>query len=122
MLWIDKYSPKCFETLQCHSHLTFVLSRLAQTKEIPHLLFYGPPGGGKKTRIMVLLHALFGDSVYKVGRKRHCQKSTWLILIIILVSSLYITVCIGKSGIGYTRRNQRRIHLYIIHVSHSKYH
>lgn len=39
----------------------------AQDGEIPHLLFYGPPGAGKKTRIMALLREIFGAGVEKVG-------------------------------------------------------
>lgn len=38
----------------------------AAAGELPHMLFYGPSGAGKKTRIMALLRAIFGSGVEKV--------------------------------------------------------
>ena len=35
--------------------------------DIPHLLFYGPAGSGKKVRIMALLRAVFGPGVDRVS-------------------------------------------------------
>ncbi|KAK9061479.1 hypothetical protein SSX86_018660 [Deinandra increscens subsp. villosa] len=35
-------------------------------QDCPHLLFYGPPGSGKKTLIMALLRQIFGASAEKV--------------------------------------------------------
>lgn len=43
------------------------LPQLAASPSLPHLLFYGPSGGGKKTRVMALLRELFGEGVDKVG-------------------------------------------------------
>jgi replication factor C subunit 3/5 len=34
---------------------------------LPHLLFCGPPGAGKKTRIMALLRAVFGPGAQRVS-------------------------------------------------------
>ena len=36
------------------------------SNDFPHLLFYGPSGSGRKTRIMCTLKQLFGASVEKV--------------------------------------------------------
>ena len=41
--------------------------------DFPHLLFYGPPGSGKKTRVMLLLRAAFGPSVEKVFYYHYCH-------------------------------------------------
>lgn len=38
----------------------------AKAGDFPHLLFYGPTGAGKKTRIMALLRELFDSGVEKV--------------------------------------------------------
>ena len=35
--------------------------------DCPHLLFYGPPGAGKKTLIIGLLRQIYGPAVEKVG-------------------------------------------------------
>ena len=54
-LWIDKYRPKKLEDLHYHTELSGKLSKLAECNNFPHLLFYGPSGAGKKTRIMCFL-------------------------------------------------------------------
>ena len=33
---------------------------------MPHLLFYGPTGAGKKTRIMAFIAEVYGNGVYKL--------------------------------------------------------
>ena len=39
--------------------------------ELPHLLFYGPRGSGKKTRIACLLQELFGTGASRVRLQPH---------------------------------------------------
>lgn len=38
------------------------------------MMFYGPSGAGKKTRIMALLHAIYGPGVGKVKLERRVFK------------------------------------------------
>ena len=44
----------------------------AASEDFPHLLFYGPTGAGKKTRITCLLKQLYGPSALKVRGRAHC--------------------------------------------------
>lgn len=66
-LWVDKYRPKTLNTLTHSSGLTETLTSLTQhPTDLPHLLFYGPNGSGKRTRCMSLLQGIFGSGVYKL--------------------------------------------------------
>lgn len=65
-LWVDKYRPKSLDRLDYHDSITLNLKALASTGDFPHLLVYGPPGSGKKTRIYATLNELFGAQVEKL--------------------------------------------------------
>lgn len=95
MLWVDVHRPKALDKLdygqdqaEClqrlvrapararaarlasasdHAHLRFAQ---AEAGDVPHMLFHGPPGSGKKTRIMAFLRAVYGPGVAKVGASR----------------------------------------------------
>lgn len=66
MLWVDKHRPTALDKLDYHKAQAAQLERLAQAGDIPHMLFYGPSGAGKKTRIMALLRSIYGAGVEKV--------------------------------------------------------
>ncbi|OMJ26492.1 Replication factor C subunit 3 [Smittium culicis] len=65
-LWVDKNRPTTLDKLSYHHELTSHLKKMAETLDIPHLLFYGPEGAGKKTRIMTLLRQIFGPGAEKI--------------------------------------------------------
>ncbi|KAE8215088.1 hypothetical protein CF327_g1621 [Tilletia walkeri] len=66
MLFVDKYRPKSLDELDYHDGLNKRLLSLAAHEDLPHMLFYGPSGAGKKTRVMCLLRELFGPGVSKL--------------------------------------------------------
>lgn len=66
MLWVDKYRPHTLDEVDLYPELTSTLRHLAASQDIPHLLFYGPSGSGRKTRAMALLHDVYGPSVYSL--------------------------------------------------------
>ncbi|GAB2298867.1 Subunit of heteropentameric Replication factor C (RF-C) [Dionaea muscipula] len=66
MLWVDKYRPKTLDSVLVHEEVAQNLKKLVTEQDCPHLLFYGPPGSGKKTLIMALLRQMFGPGAEKV--------------------------------------------------------
>ena len=75
-LWVDKYRPNSLKKLSLHPELTANLTNIASRQELPHLLFYGPPGAGKKTRVLALLREIFGSSVEKIKLEHRTFKTT----------------------------------------------
>ncbi|KAK4272358.1 hypothetical protein QN277_020926 [Acacia crassicarpa] len=73
MLWVDKYRPKTLDQITVHEDVAQNLKKLVTEQDCPHLLFYGPPGAGKKTLIMALLRQMFGNSAEKVK----VENRTW---------------------------------------------
>eukprot|EP00760_Papus_ankaliazontas_P031663 PhM_4_TR5390/c0_g1_i1/m.60284/K10756/RFC3_5; replication factor C subunit 3/5 len=59
MLWVDKYSPRNISGLTYHEAITPRLRAIAKTPDFPHLLFTGPAGSGKRTRVNALLMEVF---------------------------------------------------------------
>ena len=59
-LWVDKHRPNSLNKLTCHSAITNKLVSLSKSDELPHLLFFGPNGSGKKTRVMALIKEIYG--------------------------------------------------------------
>lgn len=100
MLWVDKHRPNTLEKLTVHPQLTDRLSSLAQDGEIPHLLFYGPPGAGKKTRIMALLRQIFGPGVEKLRLEHRDFKtpSNATVELTTVASNYHIEMCPGDAG------------------------
>ena len=90
---VSQYRPRTLDDLHYHKELSARLASLvrghsnlktrgsrvadasftqAATGDFPHMLFYGPSGAGKKTRIACVLRELFGPGVEKVrARKDH---------------------------------------------------
>jgi len=74
MFIVDEYSPKTIEEAFFNKDILEKLEILSKDDSIPHLLFYGPKGSGKKTIIRLLLEMLYDksvhdivDSIYKVA-------------------------------------------------------
>ncbi|XP_061387589.1 replication factor C subunit 3 [Musca vetustissima] len=65
-LWVDKHRPRELMKLDYHKEQAENLKNLCQQGDFPHLMFYGPSGAGKKTRIMCLLRELYGPGVERL--------------------------------------------------------
>jgi DNA polymerase III delta prime subunit len=66
MFFIDKYIPKSESELFFHRKEFSYLKDISNDESIPHLIFYGPIGIGKKTLCMIFLQLLFGDEILDV--------------------------------------------------------
>lgn len=62
--YVEKYNPKKLEELTHNPKVSQTIKNLSEKTDFPHLVFYGPEGSGKKTRINILLKLIFGDSVF----------------------------------------------------------
>ncbi len=63
MFLIDKYNPTNIKNAYFHNELLELLKLMSQDESIPHLIFYGPEGCGKKTIIKMFLEMLFDKDV-----------------------------------------------------------
>ncbi|THD25512.1 Replication factor C subunit [Fasciola hepatica] len=70
-LWVDKYTPTSLSKLDYHQKEAGYLKNLVDGGNFPHLLFYGPAGAGKRTRIMCLLRELYGSGVDRLRMEHH---------------------------------------------------
>jgi replication-associated recombination protein RarA len=46
--WVEKYRPKELNDLVSHQDIISTIKRFMDQKKLPHLLFYGPAGTGKR--------------------------------------------------------------------------
>uniref|UniRef100_A0A0K0G0L2 Replication factor C subunit 3 (inferred by orthology to a human protein) n=1 Tax=Strongyloides venezuelensis TaxID=75913 RepID=A0A0K0G0L2_STRVS len=95
-----KRSTKLLQ-LSFHKELNQTLHNVVEGQDFGHLLFYGPPGGGRRTRIRALLKGIYGDGVSTVKiEKRECavQSSSKKISYSILSSNCHIELT--ASGLG----------------------
>eukprot|EP01060_Flectonema_neradi_P007128 TRINITY_DN14951_c0_g1_i1.p1 TRINITY_DN14951_c0_g1~~TRINITY_DN14951_c0_g1_i1.p1 ORF type:complete len:355 (+),score=74.30 TRINITY_DN14951_c0_g1_i1:52-1116(+) len=101
MLWVDNYRPKTLDTLNVNPDLTKQLKKIVGTGDFPHLLFYGPNGAGKKTRVMALLRDHYGSGAGRVRVEQRTLKvsDSKELEIAVLVSSFHIEVNPSDAGI-----------------------
>lgn len=65
---VEKYRPKCFEDLIGNQYIIDALKEMVIMKNIPHILFSGPPGVGKTCFQNVLIRELYKEN-YKRAYK-----------------------------------------------------
>lgn len=72
-MFIKKYAPQTCDDITFHKKELNILKKMCDDNSVPHIVFYGPEGSGKKTLIKLFLELLYGkgvnnvnDAVYKV--------------------------------------------------------
>ena len=60
--WIEKYRPEKLDEIVSHENIIDTLRAFIEKKQIPHLLFNGPPGNGKTSTIKACAKTLYGSN------------------------------------------------------------
>lgn len=61
-LWTSKYRPNTLEEILGNEYAVATLSELAESRNLPHLVLYGPENSGKTTASLALARKLFGNT------------------------------------------------------------
>lgn len=66
MFIIDECFPKEEEDIFFHKNIYEMLKNMSKDTSIPHVIFYGQPGSGKKVMLWLFLEMLFDKTVYDI--------------------------------------------------------
>lgn len=58
--FIEQFRPTTFDEILSHDNNIKILKQFILNHDIPHLLFYGPPGSGKTSTIETFINELYG--------------------------------------------------------------
>lgn len=61
-IWIEKYRPKKLDDVVGQTEVLKRVKSYVQSRNLPHLLFSGPPGVGKTATAICVARELFGES------------------------------------------------------------
>lgn len=70
--WKYNMPDKCY----FHKEIFEKLKKISVDDEMPHIIFYGNQGSGKKTMINLFLEMVFGKSIYKLDNSKYMVTSS----------------------------------------------
>jgi len=62
VLWVEKYRPKTLDEMVDQDEVITALKKFVESRNIPNMLFAGPPGTGKTTAALALAHDLYREN------------------------------------------------------------
>ena len=62
--WTEKYRPKDLESVYGQLDIVKSLKAFVRARNMPNMLFAGPPGVGKTTAALAMAHELYKDNLY----------------------------------------------------------
>lgn len=62
-IWTEKHRPRTFEKVKGQDKIVERIKNMTSNKNIPNLLFAGPPGVGKSTLAMIIANKFFGEDI-----------------------------------------------------------
>lgn len=103
-IWSEKYTPKTLSELSFNTFENKILDSLANSSDFPHLIFYGPPGAGKKTRMHCFLEKVYGEGIYKMTvLNRDLKLDSKTIQYVVTTSIYHLEFC--PSDLGNNDKN-----------------
>jgi len=67
VMWVEKYRPRSLDEMVNQESVVSRLKGMLNTRDIPHLLFAGPPGTGKTAAILSFAHDFYGEENYRAS-------------------------------------------------------